>query len=417
MIQRTKSQRRNGGVLVWLLMSLTVIVGVVAIGLDGGRLLEVRRRAQATADAAALAAAVKLYENYDSERRADDLARTAALEVAEANGSTNNRVNSFVTVNMPPDDGAFAGRSEFVEVVIEARLPRSFSAIFTGEPLKVVGRAVARGRPSPIGLMALKRTGANTFRVRGPGLVTALGSPIIVNSDDPAAFTNAPLSIVTAQSFRFAGGYVDNGIMIGQVQTDMPPVPDPLRYLPAPDLASQPVRSVAQLTLQGLLPTVLQPGIYRGGLVIKGAAIVVLSPGLYILEGGGLEISGLATVTGLGTVFYNTGGAAAAGPIKLATLGRLALTAPTSGVYQGVSIFQDRAVNTPLLIQGAGLAAVAGTVYAPAADLTLRGLAAVGIDSLGGAHVVSTIDIGGIGSVNLSLGSSRPRVPDIRLVE
>ena len=40
-----------------------MVVGVVALGMDGGRMMEERRRGQATADAAALAAAADLYAN------------------------------------------------------------------------------------------------------------------------------------------------------------------------------------------------------------------------------------------------------------------------------------------------------------------------------------------------------------------
>ena len=39
--------KRDGAVTPWILMSLTVIVGVVAIGMDGGRVMEGRRHAQA----------------------------------------------------------------------------------------------------------------------------------------------------------------------------------------------------------------------------------------------------------------------------------------------------------------------------------------------------------------------------------
>src|ERR1700682_4237190 len=55
---------RRGAVMPWVLLSATVIFGVVALGLDGGRLMDERRHAQATADAAALAAANDLYQNW-----------------------------------------------------------------------------------------------------------------------------------------------------------------------------------------------------------------------------------------------------------------------------------------------------------------------------------------------------------------
>src|SRR5437588_11016774 len=50
-----RQNRRSGSSTVWLAVSLTAIVGIVALGMDGGRMMEERRRAQAAADAAALA--------------------------------------------------------------------------------------------------------------------------------------------------------------------------------------------------------------------------------------------------------------------------------------------------------------------------------------------------------------------------
>jgi len=413
-------QQRRGSMLIWLLLSLTVIVGVVALGMDGGRLFEQRRHIQSTADAAALAAATQLYEHHASDQGLDNsgAAAEAALSIAAANGCSNDGINSSVTVNIPPLSGEFAGRAEFAEVVIQTWIARSFSAIFSGQKLKAKARAVARGRPSPIGIMALKATGSATFRNRSLSVVAAVGSPIIVNSDDPAALVNGAVGTLVAQQFQIAAsGYSNGGIMLGPVRTNHPPAPDPLRYLPAPDPADHTLQSATPLKLGGLLPTGLQPGVYRGGIAISKTAIVVLSPGVYIMEGGGFQVSGLATVTGLDVLIYNTSGAVAADSIKVQSLGKVVLTAPSSGTYQGVGIFQDRACDLPLTLKGGALTAISGVVYAPAAPLNLSGLAVVGLSSLGGAMIAATIDIDGIGSINVDLGANRPRVPDIRLVE
>src|SRR5437870_5675271 len=105
---------RRGSVLVWVVVGLSVIVGVLAIGLDGGRMMDERRRAQTAADAAALAAAADLYANYVTNQGSDPsgTAAAAARSVASANGYTNDGVNSTVAVNIPPQSGAFTGKAE-----------------------------------------------------------------------------------------------------------------------------------------------------------------------------------------------------------------------------------------------------------------------------------------------------------------
>src|SRR5437868_9868606 len=148
---------RRGAVVHWLVGSL-VIVAMVALGMDGGRIMEERRHAQATADAAALAAGADLYANWWTNQGKDpsNTAKSAALSSAAANGYANDGTTSFVTVNVPPTAGMFAGKAEYVEVEVEYRVQRSFSAVFTGEDLPAKARAVAAGRPAKIGVIVLR---------------------------------------------------------------------------------------------------------------------------------------------------------------------------------------------------------------------------------------------------------------------
>ena len=46
MASMTKIHQRAGSATVWLALSLTAIVGILALGLDGGRMMEERRRAR-----------------------------------------------------------------------------------------------------------------------------------------------------------------------------------------------------------------------------------------------------------------------------------------------------------------------------------------------------------------------------------
>jgi uncharacterized membrane protein len=85
-------------------LTLTLLVGMVAIAVDGGALLEDRRHVQATADAAALAAAADLYAHYPANGGADPqgTAAKSARTVAAANGFADDFANSVVTVNVSP---------------------------------------------------------------------------------------------------------------------------------------------------------------------------------------------------------------------------------------------------------------------------------------------------------------------------
>src|SRR5690348_1157846 len=88
--------RRRGAIVVLVALLLVGLLGVTAIALDGGLLLDNRRRVQAGADMAALAAGGQLFANYPaivmSKYTVADpggAAAAAAFADAAANGYTN----------------------------------------------------------------------------------------------------------------------------------------------------------------------------------------------------------------------------------------------------------------------------------------------------------------------------------------
>jgi hypothetical protein len=345
------------------------------------------------------------------------MATSAALNTAAANGYVNDGVQSIVTVNSPPLSGSYAGQANCFEVIVQSNISASFGAIFTGQPMKVIGRAVARGRPRNIGVMALNRSGAGTFKTTGIGAFVVLNAPIYVNSTDPAAFQQNGIGPVTASSFQVVGGYTSSGLLLGPMNTGVLPFPDPLATYPFPNPASNTTRSASQLKINSLLPTILQPGVYVGGISISGASIVTMLPGVYVMDGGGFQISGLATLAGTEVTIFNTSITQPAGPVTFNTSGVVAIIPPLSGTFQGFSIMQDRASTQPVSLTGLGVTSVLGTIYAPSAPLSLTGLAGVGVDTLGGAYIAGSITVGGVGNVNINLGPHQIRAPDITLVE
>ena len=73
---RLHTQRRRGTVVVAVSVCLVAILGVVALTLDGGLVVDKRRQAQAAADAAALAAASELFEHWFNNGGLDEGPRT-----------------------------------------------------------------------------------------------------------------------------------------------------------------------------------------------------------------------------------------------------------------------------------------------------------------------------------------------------
>jgi hypothetical protein len=121
-------------------------------------------------------------------------------------------------------------------------------------------------------------------------------------------------------------------------------------------------------------PVVLTPGVYCGGIKVdpKNVDAVVFTPGVYILQGGGILIQGGANVNGDGVTFYVGGG----GSVQINGSGNVSLTAPTAsllaGIPGGILIFQDRNDAQGAKITGANML-LTGTLYFPSANLDLGG--------------------------------------------
>ena len=412
--------RRRGAVTVWLLVGLVVIIGIVAIGMDGGRMLDKRRHAQATADAVALAGAASVFQiditqygNASGNKRNN--AQTAGLAQAAANGFNNDGITSMVTVNYPPSSGAFAGQTDFVEAIVQYNLPKSFGGIFTNNNLPVSARAVAVGRPIQLGVLALQQTGSGTFRFDAKGNMAVTSGAVFVNSSDAAALAVSNKGTLSAASFSVTGDYTNTGCIQGQVYTSMHRMPDPLLALPVPDASGLGVQSSSPMTISSA--ALLAPGIYKGGINIGGSAVVLMLPGTYVMQGGGFQITGSADVVGLTPLIYNTTGTGPAGPINISSSGAVALTASPTGTYQGISIIQDRALTQPLTITGNGGTFIGGAVYAPAAPVSLAGNDKQKSDTLGTAYICATLQATGMGNFTIDTTINPLLVPQITLVE
>jgi hypothetical protein len=184
------------------------------------------------------------------------------------------------------------------------------------------------------------------------------GSVIVNSSANDALFVQGNASLV-AQQIAIVGNYQlqGNASVTPTPLTGQPPVSDSLASLPPPSTTGLPV--FPGQTIGGNDTAVLQPGIYTGPIRVEGNASVTLQPGIYILRGG-LLVSGNARVRGDGVLLYNENGR-----IEVQGNGELRLSAPTSGTYQGITIFQSRSNTEPLWFSGNASLRISGTIYAP----------------------------------------------------
>jgi hypothetical protein len=377
----TSSRRniRRGATLVYLVLCMTAVLGVAAVALDGGILLAERRHAQATADAAALAAADDLLNHALSNSGVDSgTAVTSATTAATANGYT--EANSTVTVRVYPNNylgGTHAGTqvpAYYAEVTVTYNQARFFSSMWGSSSVPISARAVARGQWTASGpaILALDPTDSGTILTTGNGAIDVTGGGSIVdNSSSSSAITvNGKHAAVEDPGGVYTSGgspgYSGSGTVSPAPTVNQPPTPDPLRFLPEP---SQPANAASPTTSNGT--TTYYPGYYPSGLSLSGNyGSVVFQPGTYYMNGP-FSINGnpSTSVAGSGVMIFIDANAS----LKIAGNGSVALSPPTSGVYQNITFFQSRNNSSEVDITGNGSFSLSGTIYAPDATVSATG--------------------------------------------
>lgn len=433
LLSPTRPAARRGTVVVVVAVCLVAMLAAVALSLDGGIMMDKRRQAQCAADSAALAAANDLYKSwfitssaYGSQFQGLDpngTARAAALAEAKANGYEDGVNGCTVTVNIPPQSGPFKNKPTHTEVIISHSQPRLFSKLFgSGDDITYGARAVSRGRRGGISnaILVLSPDKKSALNAGGNGTITVTGAPIQVNSTDSEAMIANGGGSLTAPQFLVGGspGYTTpgGGSFTGTIVPNSEPIPDPLAYLPPPNYNSLIVRRTNKLQHSGNGTDTLLPGIYQGGISITGGT-VILSPGIYYMDGGGFSLGGSGNLFGEGVMIYNAP-QSNSDTISIAGQGTVVLSPMLTGPYQGILIFQDRTSTAPVSVSGSSgaIMTITGTFYCASAPLNVSGNGSQ--QTIGSQYISDTLVITGNGTYACSWTPDlTPGTREVLLVE
>jgi hypothetical protein len=356
----------SGQTLVMAVLSMTLLLGFLALAVDVGVLFHARRNVQLAADGAAVAGALD-YKYNTSQSRAYAAARAAA----QANGISNVATN--VQPHLPPVNGLYAGTSNDIEVIVSQPVNTTLLNFFGVPSVNISGRAVASSGPTDGCIWALK-TGGGGITLTG-GAINATNCNIYDNS----AWTETGGS-VSAKKIGIVGAYTDTGgsITPNPPSTGITAVANPLNLtMPTPQTGACPaactqnVTGRSQTLSQGRYTSVSEtsgnltfsPGNYTitGVLSITGGN-VTFGAGVYIIEGG-LTITGSGSTVANGVTFYVSGGSGT----TITGGSAMTITAPTNGL---ALVEED---SKGVTITGGGGMTFDGIVYAPTSHLTLTG--------------------------------------------
>jgi len=291
-------------------------------------------------------------------------------------------------------------------------------------------------------VLALSDTLDQAIDMSGSAVVT-LDCGIASNSNsDQSIYLNGNVTVTADPSLQAFGDIYEGGSSTLNIPNPIQPfsqkVADPYADLTVPSTPS---------TCSDLPPSfnrigdddrfdagtetfTLEPGRYCGDLDLtyngRTQAKIELDPGVYIIDGGDLNFGSNADITGDGVTLILTGDDPSdIGVVDLQGQGRVNLTAPSTGDYAGVALYQDRAAEYGDMnrINGGADFQINGVVYFPSQQLDFRGNA----DAAGTCMMIigQKVSMGGIDDTTIvtddatctALGVKKPARTLVTLVE
>ena len=346
-IRARRCRQESGQVLVLAAVSMLALLGITALTLDASFMYAKRNRLHSAADAAAKSAAIEVLRNPGVSQASLE---AFADEQVAAHGFVSSRVTggtTSVVINRGPSSGPFAGNINYVEAIVSETTSTFFGKILGFVNMTPLASAVAgAGNPANC-LMTVENLsfGNTTLTLNGCGV--GVGNNL--EGTNPNALVTGsptpPVGVVGTCSGTCTG--------MGNLTTSAPAPIDPLAGLAAPANPGSCTAGVA---------ATLDPGCYTS----IAETVTTLNPGIYYVTG---PIVVGDNLSGTGVMIFTTGTGqwTSAGNNKA-----LHLTAPTSGPYTGIAIFQDPADTLNWDVKNQFTIDVSGAIYMPGVDVEFK---------------------------------------------
>lgn len=373
----------RGGTATLVALSLPVLIGAGALGVDVAHLYSVRGALQSTADAAARAGAHGLPNAATAESQ--------ALRFADYNTPANHgsvvRSSDIDFGNWDADTRAFtAGGAPVnaIRVVAAREAARGNPVAFALAPIfgtsegDVRAEAIAAisgvaGEDQTLTtdacVLALAEDGTG-ITVSGTAKIDANDCGFAANSVASQAMGVTGNARVDIASLHLTGGLFDNR---DRLQTIEPPLIDTGERIEDPfagrDFTDFPthVSTTAREKSKPNGPALqMQPGIYPDGFNFQGA--VDMAPGVYVMKAD-VRINSQAVVDGMAGVTIVMDNA----DIDINGQAEVNMRAPTGGSTAGMTIMRQGETSTKSNINGTSTTNFDGAIYMPGDDIRFSG--------------------------------------------
>ena len=373
---------KNGNALVLGAAALPLLLGSAGLATDTIQWALWKRQLQRAADSAAIAG---VYE------RVDKAGATTSVEAAVNYDLTLNHhtgialESGYPQVAYPANE---TGKANQVNVTLAVRRPLSFSSMFmsAAPQIRVSARAAAVSSAAEFCVLSLQENSKTGIQVTGNAEIL-MDCGWMTNSTSTNAAAGQGSSRITATTLAAAGGIqASRNWNVIAYQPYSPQLEDPYEDLnPDEDDFEDCDNSNPSLTVAGGNDgLVVSGGECYASISIQPNRTLTLKDGTYIVSGGGVNIQGTLNLLNATLILSNHNGNSPIGSLDMNATGQLNATAPTTGKWAGMALYQDRRAvdnaptgniqaNSPNKINGNSTNKIQGVVYFPSQQVTYNG--------------------------------------------
>jgi hypothetical protein len=133
------------------------------------------------------------------------------------------------------------------------------------------------------------------------------------------------------------------------------------------------------------------------------------------MDGGGFSYTGMGNLTAYGVMIYNDPNSNS-DVIDISGLGSVNITPMTTGLYAGITFFQERTSTNIMTVSGNGNMYITGTFYVAGGTLKVTGNGTGNV--IGAQYISNFLNLGGNGEIFIDWNASpTARIRQIGLVE
>lgn len=403
-----RRSRRSGQAALMVTISLPVTLGLVGLVVDVGWSYWRAEACRTAAQAAAMASVMQAMNASDltcgsgvactsgassysacpsspSSPPSDNL--QAGCLYAESNGFTvggnGSRQNVQYAAYTSGSPVAGSTPSYWVRFVTAEKIPTLFTSVLGKTWMLVSSRSTAALFKAPSGacVYALDPAVPSAIDLKGNTTVNATCG-VWDNSASSSALTCTNNTTLYAGSAAITvhGGASCSGTVTPAPTTNQPAATDPFATVPAPTDMN---RCDSTGISAGQSITMPSDGTFEvcGDISLKANGATTLPSGIYYVKNGSLDWQN-GSISGTGVTIFLTG--TSPGSIKINGNMTVSLSAPTSGTYEGLVIYQDRSLSSPpshTFNGGAGMD-FQGSIYLPGSAVKYAGGSSTSITAL-----------------------------------